>query len=273
MERAELIEALRYCKAKAEERKDASARCEAARKKLEEVNRQPTLRSAPRRRISAGGVWISFACMMFIGGVCLFLPEIREWMAGGKLRPAVAACGVLVIAAVVSQLVGFLVGSVQYTRKQWEVEEENEEIVRRWERRKVGEGYSLRQDVHKYEDLREKAQQALNERADRCGLHPHYRGEQSLKYLIVYLESGRADNLKEALNLYEGDIERFRQRKERREFREHIEKVLREELAQLQQELKRDLSEVSAGLADTAAAGMGDGEDEEEPVWGDEYGE
>lgn len=50
------------------------------------------------------------------------------------------------------------------------------------------------------------AQQEVTRCAQSCGLHENYQDSKPLIYLISYLETGRSDTLKEAINLYEREL-------------------------------------------------------------------
>ena len=264
MERNELIALLRICMEKAEEVSLAHENWERVKAHMETLNTEPQKGKPPQYSFSTPAAVIGFLCTVVFGAIYLLLPRMREWMAEETLRPLVAICIVVVMTAAVALGAGVLAGRAIQNRNARRLDEEHEERLRQWKRQKAAENFALRQELHKFEEQRNSAARTLNEAAQRCGLHPKYHDKRYLEHVIKYLETGRADTLKESLNLLDTDMERYRQKKEREVFRESIEALVREELWKLREELKRDLRpEYTASvIADTAAAGLG-GEEED----------
>lgn len=87
--------------------------------------------------------------------------------------------------------------------------------------------------------------QTLEKYRDQGILHENYFARKPLVYIIGYLEEGRADNLKEALNLYSDEIHKENMAAEQRAYLEEELEIRRQTQAEVEQ-LRRDIAEGQA---------------------------
>ena len=87
--------------------------------------------------------------------------------------------------------------------------------------------------------------QTLEKYRDQRILHENYFARKPLLYMIGYLEEGRADNLKEALNLYSDEIHKENMVEEQRAYFEEELEIRRQTQAEVEQ-LRRDIAEGQA---------------------------
>ena len=87
--------------------------------------------------------------------------------------------------------------------------------------------------------------QTLEKYRDQGILHENYFARKPLVYIIGYLEEGRADNLKEALNLYSDEIHKENMAAAQRAYLEEELEIRRQTQAEVEQ-LRRDIAEGQA---------------------------
>lgn len=134
------------------------------------------------------------------------------------------------------------------------VEQDNQQRIAFWEEHRAENEQKIRLLSPKLE--RDKLQMNLSwkyflETTEHIGLHRTYHTDGALLSLIIYLETGRADTLKEALNLYEADQAQEMRDAEEREHRQKME----QQAAAIYEETVRgtQAAEAAARSADEAA--------------------
>lgn len=91
----------------------------------------------------------------------------------------------------------------------------------------------------------ERYRQALQQYRNQGILHENYFARKPLVYIIGYLEEGRADNLKEALNLYSDEIHKENMAAAQHAYFEEELEIRRQTQAEVEQ-LRRDIAEGQA---------------------------
>ncbi len=199
MTKAELISTLRLCAQKVDERDSAAIQLNAAKQKLAAVQAPPTLQKA--------GEKFSFGAFLIIG--LLYLVNIRligqlYFRITDNILLAFLLC--LLGGLIIDLVLSFLIGRILYSINSDKAKKINAARAASYQKNRQEKEPRLLAECRRKQEQLYHAQQEVNRCGQSCGLHSSYQNAKALIYLISYLETGRSDTLKEAINLYEREL-------------------------------------------------------------------
>lgn len=207
-------------------------RCETLRKQITEA--QKPYREKERSTCSNGKLVLQF---LYVAAIAIFIIALLLNIAESVFRtalvsPLVNAVFTLKWLIIPILAVGFF---VFYKYRRAKIKEENDQIIsenakrhREWlQKQNMLPNYKqqLKEEQAKQQRLK---QQAWNQ-GIRCGLRGNYMNPKVVEGLIAYLETGRSDTLKEALNLYEAEKREASRDEETRRHRAEMERYASEQ--------------------------------------------
>lgn len=99
-----------------------------------------------------------------------------------------------------------MIGWIAYSIRVNKVNAANAALTAKFRENKQAKEPRLLAECQRRQERLYHAQQEVTRCAQSCGLHENYQDSKPLIYLISYLETGRSDTLKEAINLYEREL-------------------------------------------------------------------
>ena len=241
MEKRDLIQRLEYCKWKAAELAAATARYEDKQREMNECLRKPALKEITPWRFSALLFWALQMGFLVLALLFLFLfPGMQAMAEQSQLKAVLFAFALLALTVGLAWSLEFFIRYVLQGKRQAAIDEENEEILYQWQKKKVTERRRFEQELSFLEQEKNRIAEELNAYASPCGLHYRYQNETALSYLIYYLRIGRSDTLKEAVNLYETEVARYWKYQQETQYRQWMEQTVRNEFDKLQKKLERN---------------------------------
>ena len=98
---------------------------------------------------------------------------------------------------------GVIAGRISYISRRKKAAKKTAEQIVTYRKTRQAKEPDLLKKVAAAETVFRRYEQQVQACAQRCGLHRSYQNYHAVIYLTNYLETGRCDTLKEALNLYE----------------------------------------------------------------------
>lgn len=198
MTKTELISALRLCARKVKERDDAEIQLNHVKRELAAVQAPPKLQEA--------GDKFSFGTFLLFGVIYLLNFSIigRLYLRINSLLLALLLY--VVIGLILDLTLSFLIGSIAYSIRSSKVNKANATLTAKFRENRQAKEPRLLAECQRRQEQLYHAQQEVTRCGQSCGLHAYYQNSKALIYLISYLETGRSDTLKEAVNLYEREL-------------------------------------------------------------------
>ena len=200
MTKTELISALRLCARKVEERDNVEIQLNIARRELAAVQAPPKLKEA--------GEKFSFLTFLIFGGIYLLnIGRGFRWIYAHLTEKLLLVLLLYLLIGIALDLaVSFLIGWIAYSIRVNKVNAANAALTAKFRENKQAKELRLLAECQRRQERLYHAQQEVTRCAQSCGLHENYQDSKPLIYLISYLETGRSDTLKEAINLYEREL-------------------------------------------------------------------
>ena len=200
MTKTELISALRLCARKVEERDNVEIQLNIARRELAAVQAPPKLKEA--------GEKFSFLTFLIFGGIYLLnIGRGFRWIYAHLTEKLLLVLLLYLLIGIALDLaVSFLIGWIAYSIRVNKVNAANAALTAKFRENKQAKEPRLLAECQRRQERLYHAQQEVTRCAQSCGLHENYQDSKPLIYLISYLETGRSDTLKEAINLYEREL-------------------------------------------------------------------
>lgn len=200
MTKAELISTLRLCAQKVDERDSAAIQLNAAKQKLAAVQAPPTLKDA-------GEKFSAITFVVFGGAYLLLVLQILPFIIQTIThRFFLGVLLYLLIGISVDLAISFLIGRIAYSIRIGKAKKINAARAASYQKNRQEKEPRLLAECRRRQEQLYHAQQEVNRCGQSCGLHSSYQNAKALIYLISYLETGRSDTLKEAINLYEREL-------------------------------------------------------------------
>lgn len=233
-----LIEELRRCLAAIEKRDSAREEMLRSKGRLDNLRRPPDLRKYGGGRFSAGAFVITGMVFFALGRALLY----EKGLIGGL--------ALFAICLVASILAGAVVGGMTHEKKATQVEENNKQMMERYQANRRENEPRLAGDYQRCREQAYHAEQEVKRLAQDCGLHSSYQEAYCVGCLLRFLETGRSDSLKEAINLYEQE----KREDARDEAAERHRREMQRQAAAIYEETVRsaDAAEDAARKADAA---------------------
>lgn len=228
----------------------AQLRQEIAQPKLWDVN-------SVKRRMS--GVVAGIIVFTIFGYI---VSEYREQLDNFADSSRGATLLSLIVPLTTPIIVGIIVSHVFTKLARQKVQQENQRLYDEWENQKpkwIKEIALRESENQRLPKVIDDAARAVNTWSNQIGLHQRYRNSTALLYIISYLETGRCDTLKEALNMFEHELrEDERDRAEFEHQRAVQQSMQRQEaqLAAIQQEASRQADAAEDAAASATANGI-----------------
>lgn len=284
MKKSELIASLKDAKKKLDDLENCMIDCEHNEKNLRAMSRFCNSRPlVPVKEIDGFGWGILGGMIGFYGAPVFFMvvlfDRIENWEPKGVLSSVInwldkqhldgiftVLAFALWIAAVMicGKILVKLVRLVTAPFRRHHAKKLTSKEIKKWERQVdtiKPQMLELAKKAVADNDKMKIAQQQFLASANKCGLHSDYHNETALIYIISYLETGRCNSLKEALNKYEDDRYREEVAKEERQFRNYMkgqmdsiyDETIRGANAAVQAERNADAAGLMASIAAIAA--------------------
>lgn len=189
----ELADRLRACKTALEARDAARQELFRAKERLDELRRPPSPRKYGGGKFSVGAFLLTGYLAFQVGSVTLYPKGLGVPM-------------LLVICLAAAILAGMLIGRLVHGRKTAEAEKVNQQLTAQYQTALREKEARFTADYQRCRERAYHAQQEAARLAQSCGLHEDYQDVQAVGRMVRYLETGRSDSLKEAINLYEQEL-------------------------------------------------------------------
>lgn len=199
MTKTELISALRLCARKVKERDDAEIQLNHVKRELAAVQAPPKLQEAGDK--FSFGTFLLFGVIYllnFISGIGRLYLRTNSFLLALLLYVA--------IGLILDLALSFLIGSIAYSIRSSKVNKANATLTAKFRENRQAKEPRLLAECQRRQEQLYHAQQEVTRCGQSCGLHAYYQNSKALIYLISYLETGRSDTLKEAVNLYEREL-------------------------------------------------------------------
>lgn len=200
MTKTELISALRLCAHKVDERDDAKIQLNIAKRELAAVRTPPKLQDA--------GDKFSGVTFLIFGGIYLLnIGRGCRWVYAHLTQKFFLVLLLYLLIGIALDLaLSFLIGRIAYSIRVNKANKANAALTANFRENKQAKEPRLLAECQRRQERLYHAQQEVTCCAQSCGLHADYQNSKALIYLISYLETGRSDTLKEAINLYEHEL-------------------------------------------------------------------
>lgn len=240
---------LKSCLKRIEERDSNLWRYEGFLEQLEKLRVKP----AP---IKYEGIGYSLGASVVAFWLVYYVPVGLQMM-GVEINVA-SSMGWILSSLVISFLVGLWWGQRRAKKARAKIEAQNKARDEQFQRSIHDKELSIIHQIQLCIKENSRLNELVHQQCRTCGLHPDYQSASCVKDLIRYLETGRADSLKEALNLYETELHARRMEDEQEMHHRAVEKSMRQQEATLQAleleaQRQADAMERAAKSADDAA--------------------
>lgn len=171
---------------------------EAARDFFARKKKWDDLRRPPSKRVYAGGSFSAgaFGIILGVGVLSLRVPAIGAlvgfqypWWLLGSLILAVIG--------------GVVFGKSGAAKKEAQVQAENQRLAQKHADEMKNRGDAVSAACQASRERLYHASKEARRRGEQCGIHESYLKSGIVQTLLTYIETGRCDTLKEALNLFE----------------------------------------------------------------------
>lgn len=190
----ELTDRLRACKTALEARDAARQELFHAKERLDALRRPPSPRKYGGGKFSVGAFLLTGYLAFQVGSVTLY----PKGLVGVPMLLAICLAAAI--------LAGMLIGRLVHGRKTAELEKVNQQLTAQYQTALQEKEARFAADYQRCRERAYHAQQEAARLAHSCGLHEDYQDVQAVGRMVRYLETGRSDSLKEAINLYEQEL-------------------------------------------------------------------
>lgn len=207
--------------------------------------------------IRPGRVFCFILYVAITGGIGFLIGLVLKWLLLDVFNNNVLHIISIVLESIVWFILTYAVyystydiETSQHYKEQREVETYNSQLTKA----KNDYNQNVQQQQRVVEQIKAKQQQYCNCKDKIGGLHKRYCKRSTVKSLIDILEEGRADTLKEALNIYIADQREYERDEAEREYRREQNELQRQILAE--QQYQSDMAAQSADESARAAASL-----------------
>lgn len=183
---------LRWCLEALRDQDEAARDFFARKKEWDDLRRPPSKRAYAGGKFSVG----AFGLILGIGVLSLRVPAIGAlvgfqypWWLLGSLVLAVIG--------------GVVFGKNAAAKKEAQVQAENQRLAQKHAEELKNRGDAVSAACQASRERLYYASKEVRRRGEQCGIHESYLKSGIVQTLLTYIETGRCDTLKEALNLFE----------------------------------------------------------------------
>lgn len=183
---------LRWCLEALRDQDEAARDFFARKKEWDDLRRPPSKRTYAGGSFSAG----AFGIILGVGVLSLRVPAIGAlvgfqypWWLLGSLVLAVIG--------------GAVFGKSGAAKKEAQVQAENQRLAQKYAEDMKKRGDAVSAACQASRERLYHASKEARRRGEQCGIHESYLKSGIVQTLLTYIETGRCDTLKEALNLFE----------------------------------------------------------------------
>lgn len=183
---------LRWCLEALRDQDEAARDFFARKKEWDDLRRPPSKRTYAGGSFSAG----AFGIILGVGVLSLRVPAIGAlvgfqypWWLLGSLILAVIG--------------GVVFGKSGAAKKEAQVQAENQRLAQKYAEDMKKRGDAVSAACQASRERLYHASKEARRRGEQCGIHESYLKSGIVQTLLTYIETGRCDTLKEALNLFE----------------------------------------------------------------------
>lgn len=183
---------LRWCLEALRDQDEAARDFFARKKEWDDLRRPPSKRAYAGGSFSAG----AFGIILGVGVLSLRVPAIGAlvgfqypWWLLGSLILAVIG--------------GVVFGKSGAAKKEAQVQAENQRLAQKYAEDMKKRGDAVSAACQASRERLYHASKEAQRRGEQCGIHESYLKSGIVQTLLTYIETGRCDTLKEALNLFE----------------------------------------------------------------------
>lgn len=183
---------LRWCLEALRDQDEAARDFFARKKEWDDLRRPPSKRAYAGGSFSAG----AFGIILGVGVLSLRVPAIGAlvgfqypWWLLGSLILAVIG--------------GVVFGKSGAAKKEAQVQAENQRLAQKHADEMKNRGDAVSAACQASRERLYQASKEARRRGEQCGIHESYLKSGIVQTLLTYIETGRCDTLKEALNLFE----------------------------------------------------------------------
>lgn len=183
---------LRWCLEALRDQDEAARDFFARKKEWDDLRRPPSKRAYAGGSFSAG----AFGIILGVGVLSLRVPAIGAlvgfqypWWLLGSLILAVIG--------------GVVFGKSGAAKKEAQVQAENQRLAQKYAEDMKKRGDAVSAACQASRERLYHASKEARRRGEQCGIHESYLKNGIVQTLLTYIETGRCDTLKEALNLFE----------------------------------------------------------------------
>lgn len=183
---------LRWCLEALRDQDEAARDFFARKKEWDDLRRPPSKRTYAGGSFSAG----AFGIILGVGVLSLRVPAIGAlvgfqypWWLLGSLILAVIG--------------GVVFGKSGAAKKEAQVQAENQRLAQKYAEDMKKRGDAVSAACQASRERLYHASKEAQRRGEQCGIHESYLKSGIVQTLLTYIETGRCDTLKEALNLFE----------------------------------------------------------------------
>lgn len=183
---------LRWCLEALRDQDEAARDFFARKKEWDDLRRPPSKRTYAGGSFSAG----AFGIILGVGVLSLRVPAIGAlvgfqypWWLLGSLILAVIG--------------GVVFGKSGAAKKEAQVQAENQRLAQKHADEMKNRGDAVSAACQASRERLYQASKEARRRGEQCGIHESYLKSGIVQTLLTYIETGRCDTLKEALNLFE----------------------------------------------------------------------
>jgi len=224
----------------------------------------------PKDRLSLIDIIASFLLSLLYGGIAFIvsypaifvLQIISEWILGVSFDPI--AISTLNISIVIGSLIAFGFWGLLILASKDSIKKDSKNIIK-YNKQVEYLHENIQQFEKNHVDIQEEYARRIYARdalRKKVGLHPDYCEPWTIKGLIDVLEHGRADTLKEAINLYERESHQAQ-----RELEESRARIRQRQLEEYKLQELRNIRSESSRAADAAEEASRNAE--EAAFWGE----
>ncbi len=183
---------LRWCLEALRDQDEAARDFFARKKEWDDLRRPPSKRAYAGGKFSVG----AFGIILGVGVLSLRVPAIGAlvgfqypWWLLGSLILAVIG--------------GAVFGKSGAAKKEAQVQAENQRLAQKYADEMKNRGDAVSAACQASRERLYHASKEARRRGEQCGIHESYLKSGIVQTLLTYIETGRCDTLKEALNLFE----------------------------------------------------------------------
>lgn len=255
MDKAELISLLKKLKKLNENAARCKSRLDEAKKKLVELNSNTTpYQNVTKGKITSGDVIFSILLSLFLGGIAfgityVIVIVVRLVLCWFGIDGRIVGMPNLIVGAIAGGLIFALILFGEISGKKSDIEKEYNDKLKynEYVKNLQSNSQSIRFNFSNEFEATKQAFSEVEQLRDRIGIHKDYSRGYQLDDIITLLEHGRADSLKEAVNIHVQEVHQAH--------REHEEDLARRQQQRILEQQAEELAELryNAGRAADAA--------------------